>query len=106
MRQHEPVPPSSPVIDLAEFAGVTLFSRGRTNVAAPALASLHDGGHYPDAVAVLNGWSAYRPFYSALDAQCGTGTMTAGIDTDGLFYLQTSGVGALTFTVTPGASDP
>lgn len=94
-------------IDLAEFAGVTLFSRDGTNVAAPALASLHDGGHYPDAVAVLNGWSAYRPFYSALDAQwSGTGTMTAGIDTDGLFYLQTSGAGALTFTVTPGASDP
>ena len=71
-------------LDLAEFAGVTLFSRDGTNVAAPA-PRLCTTAAYPDAVAVLNGWSAYRPFYSALDAQwSGTGTMTAGIDTDGL----------------------
>jgi len=94
-------------VDLAEFAGVTLFSRDAVNVAAPALASLHDGGHYPDAVAVLNGWTAYRPFYSSLDAQwSGVGTMTAGINTDGLLYIQTSGPGVSAFTITPGASDP
>lgn len=94
-------------VDAAAFSSTVLFSRNGANVTAPHRNSMHDGGHYPDAVALLNGWSAYRPFYSSLDAQwSGTGTMTAGIDTDGLLYIQTSGVGALTFTITPGALDP
>jgi len=92
-------------VDLAEFAGVTLFSRDAVNVAAPALATLHDGGHYPDVAAALHGWTAYRPFWSSLDAQwSGSGTMSAGIDTNGFFYIQGTGTGS--FTVTPGASDP
>lgn len=92
-------------LDLAEFSSVVLFSRDGTNVTAPARDSMHDGGHYPDAVAVLNGWSAYRTFQDALNAQwSGAGTMTAGLDTSGLFYIQGSGTGS--FTVTPGTSDP
>lgn len=92
-------------VDLAEFAGQTLFSRDAVDVDAPALASLHDGGHYPDVAAALHGWTAYRSFGDSLNAQwSGAGTMSAGIDTNGFFYIQGSGTGS--FTVTPGASDP
>ena len=94
-------------IDASAWAGVALFSRNGTTVTAPALASLHDGGHYPDAVALLNGWSAYRTFRSGLVAQwSGTGTPTAGINSAGFFYVSRYGAGAASFTCTPGSEDP
>lgn len=93
-------------LDMSEWAGVTLFSRNGTDVAAPALGTLHDGGHYPDVVAMLNGWASYRNATSALDAQwSGTGTVRYGIDSDGMLYVERLG-GVGTFTVTPGTSNP
>jgi hypothetical protein len=92
--------------DARTWAGVTLFSRDGDNVAAPAVGTLHDGGHYPDAVAFLNGWAAYRTLSDMLDAQyTGAGTMTAGIDEDGFFWVHVSDP-AVNFSVTPGTSDP
>lgn len=93
-------------VDMAPFAGVTLFSCNGTDVDAPALATLHDGGHYPDMVALLNGWATYRTLSSTLDAQwSGSGSLSCGIDEDGYFYVQGTGVTGA-FTCVPGVSDP
>lgn len=91
--------------DARAWAGVVLFNRNATNVSAPAVATLHDSGHYPDALAFLNGYSAYRTLSSMLDAQwSGAGTFLAGIDEDGFFYLESTS--AVAFTVTVGSDDP
>lgn len=92
--------------DARAWAGVVLFSRNATNVSAPAVATLHDGGHYPDAMALLTGWASYLTLSTIVDTDwTGAGTFSAGIDEDGFFYLQGSDAAA-TFTVTPGSDDP
>lgn len=92
--------------DARSWAGLSLFTRNGTSTPAPATATLHDGGHYPDALGLLNGVSSYSTLTTLVDADwTGAGTMTAGIDTNGYFYLQVSSPGE-TFTVTPGSEDP
>ena len=92
--------------DARAWAGDVLFSRNGTNVSAPVVGTMHDGGHYPDAAAFLNGWGSYLTLSTIADTDwTGAGTFSAGIDEDGFFYLQGSNAGA-TFTVTPGSDDP
>jgi hypothetical protein len=68
-------------VDAAEWAGDVLFARNGVEVSAPALADLHDGGHYPDACALLTGWASYRTISATLTTTWtsagGLGTMTA-----------------------------
>ncbi len=91
--------------DARAWAGVNLFSRDGDVVAAPAVGTLHDGGHYPDALALLNGYSSVRSLSSMLDAQwSGAGAFLAGIDEDGFLYLESSS--AVAFSVAPGSDDP
>ena len=91
--------------DAAEFAGADLFSRDADTVAAPALASLHDGGHYPDAGAFLHGWSTSRTLSSLMTTIWGGGvTVSIGINSSNLVALTMSG--GVAFTVTPGSDDP
>lgn len=92
--------------DASAWAGLTLYTRDGTDIDAPALATMHDLGIYPDPVAFLNGWASYRNLTSTLQAQwSGTGTPDVGIDADGFFYVRRVG-GAGSFTVTPGTDDP
>lgn len=73
-------------VDARQWAGVTLFHREGTNVAAPAAGSLHDGGHYPDLMGLLTGWATQQPLSAILTALWsaggtpGTGTMSCGIN--------------------------
>jgi hypothetical protein len=91
--------------DARSWAGLSLFTRNGTSTPAPATATLHDGGHYPDALGLLNGISSYSTLTTLVDADwTGAGTMTAAISTAGYFTLATSG--ATSFTVTPGSEDP
>lgn len=91
--------------DARAWASVALFSRNGTPVSAPATATLHDGGHYPDALGLLNGYASTRTLTVAVDANwTGAGTMTAAIDENGFFTLYTST--HTSFTVTPGSEDP
>ena len=97
-------------VDAARWAGVTLLTRSGASTIIPAVTAMHDGGHYPDAVSFLTGWSAARSLESQMTAQWtaagGAGTLTAGIDAGGRVYVSLSGGGAGAFTVTPGTSDP
>ena len=92
--------------DALPWAGVTLFSRGGTNVAAPAVGTLHDGGHYPDAVALLNGWQHYRLMNAVMQATWGiAGTPTITINASDRIVLSVASA-AGTITLTPGPDDP
>lgn len=92
--------------DALEWAGQTLFTRDGVTVAAPAVGSMHDGGHYPDAVGFLNGWGSYRTLAETINDTWGIdGTVTCGIDADDRFYVEVlNPAGQL--TLTPGPSDP
>lgn len=97
-------------LDASAWAGVSVFTIGGSVVAVPAIASMHDGAHYPDAVAFLNGWSAARSLSSQIAAQWtaagGAGTLSAGIDAASRVYVRLTGGSSGSFSVTPGASDP
>jgi hypothetical protein len=86
-------------LDMSEWAGSTLYSRNATNVAAPALASMHDAGHYPDVMAMLTGWASFR----TLSAEVAAGWAGAGLTGTPAFSINSSGF--LTLTVT-GAAVP
>ena len=94
--------------DSIEWVSTTLFTRNGTPVAAPALATMNDKGHYPDVVSFLNGWATDKYLSSRLDAQWGAnpGTLTAGIDSSNRFYVEFTGAVISAFTVTRGSSDP
>lgn len=92
--------------DALEWAGVTLFSRNAVNVAAPAVGTMHDGGHYPDAVGFLNGWGSYRRLDQTIQNTWGLdGTISCGINEDDRFYISVEAA-AGQLTLTPGPSDP
>jgi hypothetical protein len=92
--------------DALPWAGVTLYSRNSTNVTAPAAGTMHDSGHYPDAVALLNGWQHYRLMNAVMQATWGiAGTPTVTINADDRVVLTVTGA-AGTLTLTPGTSDP
>lgn len=92
--------------DALPWAGATLYSRDGLNVAAPAVGSMHDGGHYPDMVAFLNGWQHYRLMNAVMQATWGIdGTPTVTINSDDRIVLTVAGA-AGTLTLTPGPSDP
>ena len=92
--------------DALEWAGASLFTRNATSVAAPAASTMHDLGHYPDVVALLNGWGSRMTLAQTIQATWGLdGTITCGIDDDDRFYVQVlNAAGQL--TLTPGPSDP
>lgn len=96
-------------VDASEWAGVTLYTRNGTNVTAPALASMHDAGHYPDVMALLTGWASFRTLSAEMAANWAgaglTGTPALSINASG--YLQLSVTGAAgTITLTTGVTDP
>ena len=84
-------------VDASEWAGVTLYTRNGTNVAAPALASMHDAGHYPDVMAILTGWASFR----TLSAEVAAGWAGAGLTGTPAFSINSAGF--LTLTVTGAA---
>lgn len=93
--------------DALEWAGQVLFTRDGVSVAAPAVGSMHDGGHYPDAVALLNGWGSYQNLNQTMQATWNSidGTPVAYIDDDDRFVVDVAGA-AGQLTLTPGPSDP
>ena len=96
-------------LDASEWAGVTLYSRNGTNVVAPALASMHDSGHYPDVMALLNGWASFRTLSAEVAANWAgaglTGTPSLSINASGYLELRVTGA-AGTLTLYAGVTDP
>ena len=96
-------------IDASEWAGSTLYTRNGTNVAAPALASMHDAGHYPDVMALLTGWASFRTLSAEMAANWAgaglTGTPALSINSSGFLQLSVTGA-AGTITLYAGVTDP
>ena len=93
--------------DAVDWSGANLFSRNGTTVAAPAVATMYDNGHYPDAVGFLNGWSSARALGTQIDLQWATpGVISAGISAANRFYVQVELAGVAACSVVPGTSDP
>lgn len=96
-------------VDASEWAGSTLYTRNGTNVTAPALASMHDAGHYPDVMAMLTGWASFRTLSAELAAGWGgaglTGTPALSINSSGFLTLTVTGAAA-PLTLYVGVTDP
>ena len=96
-------------LDMSEWAGSTLYSRNGVTVAAPALVSMHDAGHYPDVMAMLTGWASFRTLSAEVAAAWAgaglTGTPALSINSNGFLQLSVTGAAGM-LTLYAGVTDP